>query len=200
MRTLDRKPREWVTVAGSEAGGHAVRFLMRPATQFEFDLAVERASAAARQLAQGEEARRLYGLDELPAEIFGGEEEEPVIGVSTTLVATELAMLVASDVDGYCDAAGEKYPFDRRHVGMIMMDWVGGSSVARQFQERALTGVYRAFAEGKPFAAALSGIGAAAAHTARDAGTPAPPAPEASPAQTESSAPPSKTPRRQKKG
>lgn len=183
-RTLERKPREWVTVAGSEAGGHAVRFLMRPATKFEFDLAVERASAAARKLAQADETRKLYGLDELPSEIFGGDEDEDepvtVVGVSTTLVATELAMLVATDVEGYCDAAGEKYPFDRRHVAMIMMDWVGDSSVARQFQEKALVAVYRAFAEGKPLAAAPSGIGAAAEHIARDAGTPAPPAPEGS--------------------
>lgn len=200
MRTLERKPREWVTVAGSEAGGHAVRFLMRPATQFEFDLAVERASAAARQLALGEEARRLYGLDELTSDVFGSDEEEPVIGVSTTLVATELAMLVASDVEGYCDEAGEKYPFDRRHVGMIMTDWVGGRYVALQFQEKALAGVYRAYAEGKPFAAVPSGIGAAAGSIARDAATPAPPAPEASRAQTENSAPPSKTPRKPKKG
>lgn len=200
MRTLERKPREWVTVAGNELTGHVVRFLMRPATEFEYNLAVERAGVAARQLATAEEARRIYGLDELPPDVFGDADGDPIIGVSTTLVATELAMLIACDVEGYVDGAGEKYEFNRRNVGMIMMDWVGPSSVARQFQEKALAGVYRVFLEGKPSAAALSGIGAAAADIAKDAAMPATPAPEGSRGKTANSARPSKTPRKPPKG
>lgn len=200
MSTLERKPREWVTVAGREADGTAIRFLMRPATNFEFELAVERASQAARKIAEGEDTRALYALDELPPEIFGDEDEEPVIGVSTTLVATELAMICATDWQTpYSDDQGKAYPFIRRWVARVMTDWVGTSSVGRQFQDRALAPVYRARVEGKPSAVAPNGTGAAAGITAKDAGPPATPAPADGGAKTAAAARPSKTRRKQPK-
>lgn len=188
-RTLERKARSWVTVAGSVALGDAVEFMMRPATATEYELAVELASAAARQIAVGDDVRASYGLDELPPEIFGGEDDRAVIGVSTVLVATELALIVASDVRGFADDNGDPYPFDRRHIAMMMQEWVGPASVASQFQEKALASVYRMSAEGKRSAAAPNGNGAAAGNSAGDAATPAPPAPEENPPQTESSVP-----------
>lgn len=177
MRSLKRRPRAWVTLAGREEDGTAIRFHMRPAMSIEFDQATARSQSAMRKLAEAEEVRAEYGLDELPPE-FVEEGEMALIGVSTTLLATELAMIIADDFSGYADENGEPEPFNRRNVALAMSDWADGRSVAQRFLDRALVSVYEARLEGKPFAAAPNGTGAAAKPIADPAAMSTPPAPQ----------------------
>lgn len=180
-RTLKRKPRAWVRVAGSEAGGDAVRFLLTPATALEYELALENARKAGRSLSASQEVRQRYGMDELPVEALAGEDEDVILGISTVVLATELAMIIAAGMDGYFEDNGEPVEFTRRNVALVMQDWSGPKSLAQHFLDVALAPVFEALTEGKPSAAVPDGSGAAAGNTAQDAGQTAPPAPGASP-------------------
>ena len=169
VRTLKRKARGWITVAGNEAGGTAVRFLMMPATALEYEVALENARRAGRALSASEEVRQRYGLDELPVDALAGEDEGVILGISTTILATELAMVIAAGTEGYYEEDGTPVEFTRRNIALIMQDWSGSKSIAQHFLDVALAPVFEALTEGKPSAAVLPGSGAAAGHTAQDA-------------------------------
>lgn len=169
MRTLNRKAPAWVRVAGSEAGGDLVEFLMTPASALQYDMALERAMAAARQLRDSEEVRAAYGLAELPVEVMI-EEAETTLGISTTLLAVELALTVATGWRGYLGEDGETpAAFTRRNIALAMQDWHGGVSLARRFTDIVLAPIFEVAREGKPSAAAPPISGAAASSSATDA-------------------------------
>ena len=148
-RSLKRKARQWVPVAGSEEGGNLVAFRMRPATYLEHEMAVERASTAARQLQEAEEVRIAYGLEEFEiSEVV--DEGEVLLGFSKSLLATELALIVADDFKGYLGEDGEPAAFSRRNVALAMQDWQGGVSIAHLFLNLALAPVYLEAVEEKP--------------------------------------------------
>ncbi len=156
-RSLKRRPAEWTEIAGRKETGDLVEFLMVPATALQHDFAVERAMAVARQLQESEELRREYGLEEFPlSEIV--EEADVALGMSTTLIAVELAMIVVRDWRGYVELPpaeeGEEpepvpVPFNRRNVALALQDWDGPQKVASKFLDKALAPVYLATSEGK---------------------------------------------------
>lgn len=150
-RTLKRKPAAWTRVAGSKETGDLVEFRMTPASALQYDMAIERATAAARQLQSSEAIRQAYGLDELVVtDVAEDNEDGPVLGLSTTLLATELALIIATDFRGYLGEDGRAAAvFSRRTVALAMQDWHNGQSVARHFLDLALAPVYRSKAEGK---------------------------------------------------
>jgi hypothetical protein len=148
-RSLKRKTRDWVTLVGDPAQGDAVEFHMRPASAMEWELALERAGKAARGLHDADDVRQSYGLDELPPEALV-EDTDASIGVATTLQATELAMLVATDWRGFVAENGEPEPFTRRNVALAMSDWHRGKSLAQYFLQLALAPIFEASTEGKP--------------------------------------------------
>lgn len=158
-------------VAGSPEGGDEVAFLMTACSALQYDMALERAMTAGRQLRDSDEIRAAYGLDALPPEIMV-EEDGVTLGVSTTLLATEVALIVASEMRGYLGEDGETpAAWNKRNVALAMQDWQGGRSIAQRFLDVALAPIYEIRTEGKPSAAAPSITGAAAESSARDAGT-----------------------------
>ncbi|MDP1555479.1 MAG: hypothetical protein Q8L84_08475 [Hyphomonas sp.] len=170
MRTLQRKAARWVRVAGSDDTGDAVAFLMTPASALQYDMALERAMTAARQLHESGEIRAAYGLDALPPEAMGEEDSAASLGVSTTVLATEVALIVATEMRGYLGEDGETpAAWTRRNVALAMQDWQGGRSIAQRFLDVALAPVYEARTEGKLSAAGPNTTGAAAAGCATDA-------------------------------
>ncbi|RAN30632.1 hypothetical protein [Hyphomonas pacifica] len=180
-RKLKKQKPVWVTVAGDKEQGTAIEFLMRRADALDHDLAIERASRAARNLARLEDVRRAYGLDELPDDLMIEEEDDApaaLLGISTVLQATELALIVATDWRGYVEDVeggeeGEVRPveFSRRNVAMGMSDWHGAQSLAWHFLQLSMAPVFAEHKEGKPCAAAPNISGAAAQESAGDAET-----------------------------
>lgn len=169
MRTLQRKAARWVRVAGAAETGDLVEFHMTGASALQYDMALERAMAAGRQLRESDEIRAAYGLEELPLETMA-EEDGVMLGVSTTLLATEVALIVATEMRGYLGEDGETpAAWNRRNVALAMQDWQGGRSIAQRFLDVALAPIYEIRTEGKPFAAAPSTTGAAADGFATDA-------------------------------
>jgi len=148
-RTLQRKPADWVTIAGAEETGDLVQFLMTPASALQHEIALDRASAAARELQESEEVRKAYGLDALQVADIG-DDGEALLGLSATLLATELALIVATELRGYLGEDGESPArFDRRTIALVMQDWHTGQSMAQRFLLRALVPIYRSIEEGK---------------------------------------------------
>lgn len=149
-RTLKRTPPAWIRVAGTEDAGDLVEFYMTPASSLQFDMALERATRASRQLADSGEIRGQYGLDELGSADMA-EDVDTSLGVSTTIMATELALIVATDFRGYLNEAGDgPAEFNRRSVALAMQDWHGAQSLAQHFMGLALAPIYRVKSEGKP--------------------------------------------------
>ena len=148
-RSLTRKTHAWVTIAGSEQTGDKVELYMTPASSLQYELALERAGKAARQLAEAEDMRQAYGLEALPPEAVV-EEGEASLGIATTLQATELALIIATDWRGYTDDDGEAAAFNRRNLALALSDWHGIQSLAQHFMQIALAPIFKERAEGKP--------------------------------------------------
>lgn len=170
-RKLQPLAAAWTRVAGSEAAGDLVEFHMHPADSFQFDLAVERAKKVMRQIAEHDELAQEYGLSAFSMQEDLAGDEGAILGMSTALIATELAMEIATEFRGYIDQDDRPFPWTRRHVFHAMRDWDGEKSVAQRFLDRALVSVFRVQKEEKPFAGAPNGTGAPAINTAPDAGS-----------------------------
>lgn len=174
-------------------GGKAT-LLVRPATAVDVDLAGITARRTLRELHDGLEGVRLYGMA-LPSIDADTISPDVIEGMADLVTMVELAMLVTSGVEGIEREDGTAADVSRETFAALFLDLAPREA----FRNRVLRGVHEVVREGNGFAPSPSGGGAEASPIASAAETPTSPAPAASPAPTGSTARNTNTPRPQRK-